>query len=96
MKDHIIRETRGKEIEILPIATIYGANASGKTNLINALDFAQDLIVNGTKSRRAYGNQNRFLLDIESERTPSRFEFVFKHAGILYTVWFLGFKARDS
>ena len=33
--------------KILPLAAIYGANASGKTNLIDALDFMKFLIVDG-------------------------------------------------
>lgn len=33
--------------KILPMAAIYGANASGKTNLIDALDFMKFLVVDG-------------------------------------------------
>ncbi|MCX6345719.1 MAG: ATP-binding protein [Armatimonadetes bacterium] len=33
---------------VLPVAAIYGGNASGKTNLFKALYFVQDLVVKGT------------------------------------------------
>ncbi len=31
-------------LKLLPLAAIYGANASGKSNLINALDFLKTLV----------------------------------------------------
>lgn len=37
------------KLGILPIAAIYGGNASGKTNLFKALNFAKTLIVKGTQ-----------------------------------------------
>ena len=37
------------QTRILPIAAIYGGNASGKTNLFKALSFAKNLVVKGTQ-----------------------------------------------
>jgi len=37
------------KMRLLPIAAIYGGNASGKTNLFKALSFARNLIVKGTQ-----------------------------------------------
>ncbi len=88
MKDHIISDDEGKRTDVLPIATIFGANASGKTNLVNAMAYAQKLILQGTRSDNATG-VTPFLLDTENENAPTRFEFVFKHKGILYTYGFL-------
>ncbi|MBW2163660.1 MAG: ATP/GTP-binding protein [Deltaproteobacteria bacterium] len=40
---------KGHKLKILPIAAIYGGNASGKTNFCKALSFAKHLIVLGTR-----------------------------------------------
>jgi AAA15 family ATPase/GTPase len=60
---------------LLPIATIYGGNASGKTNFFKALNFARALVVHGTKPDRSIPVEP-FLLDSKSGEKPSRFEFV--------------------
>ena len=36
-------------VKILPVATIYGGNASGKTNFFRALSFVKNLVVKGTQ-----------------------------------------------
>jgi len=88
MKDHIITDNEGKKIQVLPIACIYGANASGKTNFIKAIEFAQELITEGTKPDTFTGIIPH-LLDPQEEVRPSRFEFVFKHDHVLYTYGFV-------
>ena len=37
------------QTRILPVAAIYGGNASGKTNFFRALSFAKSLVVHGTQ-----------------------------------------------
>ena len=59
---------------VLPVAAIYGGNASGKTNLFTALMFAQKLIVEGTQPD-AEISVEPFLLDSESYKKPMRFSF---------------------
>ncbi|NLN75596.1 MAG: ATP-binding protein [Armatimonadetes bacterium] len=59
---------------ILPIAAIYGGNASGKTNFFSALSFAQWLIVRGTQPDSLIP-VSPFLLDSSAERRPSKFRF---------------------
>ncbi len=88
MKSHIISDKEGKSIDVLPVATIYGANASGKTNLVNAIDFMQRLVIKGTKPDAMTG-LTPHRLDPEIEKKPSRFEMVFKHNNILYTYGFV-------
>ena len=39
-------------VDLLRGAVIYGANASGKSNLIKAIDFARDLILDGLKAKQ--------------------------------------------
>lgn len=88
MNDHIIEDGYGKNTKVLPIATIYGANASGKTNLVNAFEFIQRLVVKGNKADSPVDLKS-FLLDPQTENEPSRFEIVFKHDGVLYTYGFV-------
>jgi hypothetical protein len=88
MKDHIISDNNKKYTEVLPVATIYGANASGKTNLLKAVSFAQELVLAGTHSDSPI-RIIPHLLDTEKEQKPSRFEFIFKYDGIVYTYGFM-------
>ncbi|WP_395090676.1 ATP/GTP-binding protein [Armatimonas sp.] len=63
-------------LSVLRVAAIYGANASGKSNLLKAMAFAQRLIINGTQVGENIQN-SPFLLDQETQEKPSEFEFVF-------------------
>lgn len=59
---------------ILPIATLYGGNASGKSNFFGALHFAKALVVKGTQ----LGNRipvHPFALDPKTIKKPSKFCF---------------------
>ncbi|NLU40794.1 MAG: ATP-binding protein [Firmicutes bacterium] len=56
---------------VLPIAVLYGGNASGKTNFFKALRFVQRFVVDGTYPDQKIPVQP-FLLDNSSEK-PSRF-----------------------
>ena len=69
--DHI-HEVR--DIRILKTGVIFGANASGKTNLIKAMSFAQDFITSGSL-KTDYLKLTPFLLDSESAAKPSEFLF---------------------
>lgn len=62
------------QTRILPVAAIYGGNASGKTNLFKALSFAKPLIVGGTRPGSLIAVEP-FRLNNECADRPSRFEF---------------------
>jgi AAA15 family ATPase/GTPase len=71
----------GKE-RILPVAAIYGANASGKSNVYSAFEFMTEYVKNslhfGDDAQRF--DENRpipFLFDTESEIAESSFEVYF-------------------
>jgi len=83
---HIVRGRRNK-FNVLKTGIIYGANASGKSNLIRAMAFAKDLIVNGTRPQR-HIPINRFLLDKSCANKPAKFEFEFKIHGKYYAYGF--------
>lgn len=73
---HHIIKGQGHGIDVLRIGLIYGANASGKSNLIRAMAFARDLIVDGTRPKR-YISVEPFRLRAERLHQPTRFEFEF-------------------
>ncbi len=56
---------------ILPIAAIYGGNASGKTNFFKALNFAKRFIVEGTRPNSLIGIEPFLLDDSSTERASS-------------------------
>ena len=47
--DHVAKI---RDLRLLKTSVIYGANASGKTNLIKAMSFAQDFITSGKRGVR--------------------------------------------
>ena len=62
------------QTRVLPIAAIYGGNASGKTNFFKALHFAKTLVVRGTRLDSLIPVET-FLLDDKGANHPSRFAF---------------------
>ena len=62
------------QTRVLPIATIYGGNASGKTNFFKALNFAKTLVIKGTRPDSLIPIET-FRLDAEGRSRPSRFAF---------------------
>ncbi len=60
------------QTRILPIAAIYGANASGKTNFFRALKFVKNLVVEGTAPDKMI-SVKPYRLDSRYMRKPSRF-----------------------
>lgn len=68
--------------KILPVAAIYGANASGKSNIYNAFEYMSEYVVNSFK----YGDEDEkfeefrptpFLFDSTSSDAESSFEVYF-------------------
>ncbi len=88
MPAHVIEDKQGKKTECLPLAVLYGANASGKTNLVNAIDFVRHLVVSGTGPNGTTG-ATAFRLGMKSKNAPSQFEVVFKHEGVVYSYGFI-------
>lgn len=62
-------------IRILPIGAIYGGNASGKTNLFRALNFAKTFIVKGSQPDEIIHVQPYLLEDSFKTEKPTRFTF---------------------
>jgi AAA15 family ATPase/GTPase len=59
---------------VLPVAAIYGGNASGKTNFFKALSFVKNLVTKGTLPDSLIGVEP-FRLDAAMAQQPTRFSF---------------------
>ena len=78
-----------KKQNILPSVSIYGANASGKSNINKALVFAISFIRNSSQIQVNQAiNVIPFLLDDNSKNEKSRFDFIFVHNDIKYEYGF--------
>lgn len=79
---HIIKD---RKLSLLKFAAIYGANASGKSNLVSAMDFARAAIVREIPIDiiNAYCRTNP-----ENKIVPSSFEFEIKLAKKVYAYGF--------
>lgn len=64
-------------VSLLKIACIYGSNASGKTNILKALDFFSQFMVNDSLHKGDEIGVVPFLLDDVSNKERSRFEMTF-------------------
>ena len=72
------------KLRLLKMAAIYGANASGKSNVLLALDFLRDLILNPVGKKTDPIKYDRFAFDSESSEGNSEFNIDFVHHGIRY------------
>ncbi len=75
---------------LLKSAVIYGANASGKSNVLKALGFVRWMVKNSARESQA-GDKitaEPFLLDQDFENEPSMFELVFFAEGTRYRYGF--------
>ena len=82
-------------LRLLKSAVVYGANASGKSKLFDALLFMRRFVV--TSSRESQKGDDievdPFRLDEESEKMPTEFEVVFTYQEVLYRY---GFEANKE
>ena len=70
LQDHyIICATGG--LRLLKLALIYGANASGKTTILNAIDFLRDLVLEPAEKKTDNLEFSPFLFDSETPKQNS-------------------------
>jgi hypothetical protein len=83
------------DLKLLKSAAIYGANASGKSNLVEALNFMKWFMINSSKETQSTEkiNVERFRLSTYTENKPSFFEIVFLLDGKKYRY---GFEANQD
>lgn len=77
-------------LRTLKSAVIYGANASGKSKLIDAIGFMRYFVLNSSKEtqRGESINVEPFRLSTETENAPSEFEIIFIHNNEMYRYGF--------
>ena len=90
VKEHEDWLCRAGSENLLSVAAIYGANAAGKSNILNAMAVAIKLIrysdlrgINNTLPEIA-----PFLFDEEMHTQPTRFDFIFVYKGKKYQYGF--------
>ncbi len=63
------------KLGVLPVAAVYGGNASGKTNFFKALNFAKGLIVKGTQPYSSIAVDTFRLANSQKIDQPAHFDF---------------------
>ncbi len=78
------------DLKLLKSAVIYGANASGKSKIINALQFMREFVITSSSESQKGDNikVDPFKLNVENETQPSEFEVIFYSKGTLFRYGF--------
>ena len=81
----------GQPIGVLPVAGVFGANASGKTNVLKAMNDMRTHVLHSFRSGSPTGGIPRrpFLLDPATKRSPSRFEVDLVLGGVRHEYGFV-------
>ena len=90
LPENVIESAQGSKFNLLKSAAIYGANASGKSNLLKAMSFMKEYVVNSFKEK-SEGDPTGvipFKLDERFRDKPSIFETMFLINGIPYLYGF--------
>lgn len=91
-KEHLATHTVkiSNKLSLLRSAAIYGANASGKSNLFNAMAFMRNFVLNSSRESQATEKiaVEKFRLSTETENKPSTFEIVFLMENVRYRYGF--------
>ncbi|VDG82460.1 Predicted ATPase [Capnocytophaga ochracea] len=82
LEDTYVVHTAGKRL--LKLALIYGANASGKTTVLKALDFLRDLVVNPKEKKTDILNFSPYLFDTKTPQQPTELSIEFIHEEVCY------------
>lgn len=91
--DHINVFQINNDISLLKAKAIYGANASGKSNIIKALVSFIRIIKDSVKEEKALSLIDSFQLSTETENEPTFFQLIFRIGKTRYRY---GFEADDK
>jgi AAA15 family ATPase/GTPase len=88
LEDHYIISTGG--LRLLKLALIYGANASGKTTILEAMEFLRNLVLEPAEKKTDNLEFSPFLFDAETpkQNTIISIDFIQNHVRYLYEVEF--------
>ncbi|MFA4986374.1 MAG: ATP-binding protein [Candidatus Brocadiia bacterium] len=82
---HVLTHPGDKRVKALRFAAIFGANASGKSNLVKALEHLRKVVFSGERSNSKELTGVRFALDDGSAKKPQSFDVSFSVGESLYT-----------
>lgn len=84
-----------RNYDLLPSAVIYGANASGKSNVLQAFDFMKAMVLNSRKVVQSTDtlSHDPFRLSTETMNASSSFEVIFFSGQVKYRY---GFEADST
>lgn len=87
---HLIATNNRSIPSLLRSAVVFGPNAGGKTNLVNALTFFRNMVLESATSVKPGQELNvrPFLLDRTLINEPSELEITFLHEGVRYQYGF--------
>jgi AAA15 family ATPase/GTPase len=91
--NNVIQGDNNDNISFLKSKAIYGANASGKSNIIKAFVSFIRIIKTSVKDEKVLNYIDSFKLSTETEEEPSFFQIIFWHKEIKYRY---GFEADDE
>ncbi len=84
-ESHVVEVVKGVRLNKLGI--IYGYNASGKSNLIEAFQFLRSFWFTIADSKDEETGVIPFMLDHDSRHNPCEFKLIFYHNSIKYTYY---------
>lgn len=84
LEDYYVVSVDKPKLRILRMAMIYGANASGKTNLLRSLNFLRQFIINTSTNKE---NPIPIVLFALDEDKSSIFEVEFLQKGVVYSYY---------
>jgi AAA15 family ATPase/GTPase len=89
------REATRHPLRVLPVAGVFGANASGKTNLLRVMDDMRRIVLTSFKApgRSSRISRHPFRLDSDAMNTPSEFSVDLVLNGIRHEY---GFRVDDT
>lgn len=71
---HVAWREGGRPIGVMPVLGVFGPNASGKSNLLEAMDDMRALVLQSFRQEIKRGPNWVFRLDAEGVKRPSRYE----------------------
>ncbi|WP_226641187.1 AAA family ATPase [Bacillus tropicus] len=76
VKKHREHVMNFKDISLLKFATLYGANAAGKSNLVKAIEFSRNLVVRGFRNIQTSDKYCKIYPSNQEELTHFEYEIV--------------------
>ncbi len=83
LEDYYVIQTKTGH-RLLKLGLIYGANASGKSNILKALDFLRELVLNPKRNKTTEIEFNPFLFDNITPNLPSILSIEFLQNDVKY------------